>query len=168
MATKPTSSKPDSPLDSGLYRSIPLAAVILGFAVVGMHWTDLPYSIPIHFDLSGRADGYGSKWLLWILPVVNLGLFYAIGKTGSPAWRKYMNPAVPLTEENSDHQLKLSLTLLAQVRLIVSVLLSYLAYSSALAAVEGTGKIDATVIYGLLAAPFLCIGMHMWRASKAK
>lgn len=32
--------------------------------------SSLPEEIPIHFDLSGNPDGYGSRATLWLLPVI--------------------------------------------------------------------------------------------------
>ena len=57
----------DNPMGSGWYRTIPLAAIILGFVMVAGNYGALPDSIPIHFNGRGEVDGYGSKLMLWIL-----------------------------------------------------------------------------------------------------
>ncbi len=37
-----------------------------------MNWSLLPESIPVHFDLKGNPNGYGSRWVYVIMP---LGLY---------------------------------------------------------------------------------------------
>lgn len=34
-----------------------------------MNWNLLPESIPVHFDLKGNPNGYGSRWVYVIMPV---------------------------------------------------------------------------------------------------
>lgn len=38
-----------------------------------MNWSLLPESIPIHFDLKGNPNGYGSRWTYVVMPV---GLYF--------------------------------------------------------------------------------------------
>ena len=44
---------------------------------------DLPDRIPIHFDLFGNPDGYGPKWILWLL----LGLLIPLVVAVTARWR---------------------------------------------------------------------------------
>ncbi|MEM9528997.1 MAG: DUF1648 domain-containing protein [Bacteroidota bacterium] len=57
MATLFTTDDPrnavPNPMNSGFYRTIPLAAVILSFAVVSFYYGKLPEQIPLHFGPSG-------------------------------------------------------------------------------------------------------------------
>ncbi|WP_027375751.1 DUF1648 domain-containing protein [Kaistella palustris] len=45
-----------------------------------IHYRELPAVIPVHFDLQGNADGYGTKMLVWleagIAAVLYFFLFY--------------------------------------------------------------------------------------------
>jgi uncharacterized membrane protein len=34
-----------------------------------MNWNLLPESIPVHFDLKGNPNGYGSRWVYVVMPV---------------------------------------------------------------------------------------------------
>ena len=167
MSTPATPARPN-PMDSGPYRSIPLAAVILGFAVVAVYWTDLPETIPIHYNWRGEADGFGSKWLLWLIPVINFGIFVLARKSMNPEWQKYNVPLVKVTEENAERQQQINQSLAAQVRLITCVLLAYLSYTTVLAAVEGRGQLDMGVFWGLLGLLFLVIAVQVYRSVQAK
>jgi uncharacterized membrane protein len=49
-----------------------------GILVVAFYF-DLPETIATHFNLKGEADGFGSKETIWLLPILNMVLYY--GKT---------------------------------------------------------------------------------------
>ena len=50
----------------------------LHFIVIGVFYFDLPNTIPIHFNLKGKADGFGNKTNLWALPILSLGTYYVL------------------------------------------------------------------------------------------
>lgn len=152
-----------NPMKTGLYRSIPLAAVILGFAVIAMLWTE----IPMFMDAKGEEAGFASKWLLWILPVLNLLLFYGLGSLPKYNLDKY-NSSSPTTEENRIARRKIGLGLVAQLRLVICILIAYLSYAAALSASSGVEKFDVRVLFGLIALLFLIIGVGIFRSVQAK
>jgi uncharacterized membrane protein len=45
-----------------------------------MNWNLLPESIPVHFDLKGNPNGYGSRWVYVIMPVGLYLLMLALPK----------------------------------------------------------------------------------------
>lgn len=153
-----------NPMENGLYRSIPLAAVILGFAVIAMLWTE----IPMFLDTKGQEGGSASfKGLLWILPVINLLLFYALGSLPKYNLDKF-NSSVPTTKENKVARRKIGLGLVAQLRLVICILIAYLSYAAALSASSGVEKFDVRVLIGLIALLFLVIGVGFFRSVQAK
>lgn len=36
----------------------------------------LPTSIPIHFDVAGVPDNYGSRWMIFLFPIINFVLIF--------------------------------------------------------------------------------------------
>lgn len=59
--------------------------VLVGFAIVigtatltATRYRDLPDSIPIHFGITGRADNYGPRLLIWLVVGVQ-ALFFLFG-----------------------------------------------------------------------------------------
>lgn len=60
-----------------MYRIVNTLSVIL---VIGGWWRataayeNLPHRIPIHFNLLGRPDGWGGRWMIWFLPFLSLVL----------------------------------------------------------------------------------------------
>jgi len=156
-----------SPMENGIYRSVPLAAVILGFATVAMLWTSMPDTVPIHYKLDGEPDGFGSKWILWIIPVINLGMFYLLGKAPNFDVRNFNYP-VPVTEKNAAIQHRIALELIAHVRLIICILLAYVAYSSAKGASGDQQGFEPNIFWGLMVLLFLVIAVDIFRAFRAR
>ncbi len=46
--------------------------LLVPFIYTGIHWSEFPDSVPLHFNASGEADGFGSKGFVWLLPIVNV------------------------------------------------------------------------------------------------
>jgi uncharacterized membrane protein len=157
----------DNPMDSSWYRTIPLAAVVLGFVMVAGNYGALPDSIPIHFNGRGEVDGYGSKLMLWILPVINFGVFWLIGLTATSSFT-YFNYPVTLTEDNAEEQHRIALKTVALVRLVCCLMISYIIYAIVRSAVTEASQLNMWVMGGFLMLLFAGIGYNMLLAKKAK
>jgi uncharacterized membrane protein len=56
------------------------ALVVAMFALGALTWSSAPASIPIHWDINGQINGYGSKAAgLLLMPIVALGGYALIG-----------------------------------------------------------------------------------------
>ncbi len=55
-----------------------LLVVALPFLYLAIVWDDLPDKVPMHWNLKGEIDRYGSKNELWILPIFMSLLTYLI------------------------------------------------------------------------------------------
>jgi immunity protein, SdpI family len=65
--------------------------IVAMFAVAIWTWPSAPARIPIHWDITGQVNGYGSKAVgLFLLPVIALVGYALIG------WAPKMNPARPV------------------------------------------------------------------------
>ncbi len=98
--------------------------VIFLIAYTLYYFGKLPQTIPIHFNISGEADGFGSKYTLIIFPVIATflhTLFFFIKK--SPHIYNY---PVKITEQNAEYQYKIAINLIHMVRISVIGLLSVL------------------------------------------
>ncbi|SEQ80070.1 DUF1648 domain-containing protein [Neolewinella agarilytica] len=156
-----------NPMSEGMYRIIPLAAVILGFAVVAFNYGALPETVPIHYNGKGEADGFGSKLFLWILPVINLVIFYMLELTTKSSF-KWFNYPVAITEENAAAQHRIALQLVAVMRLIITLMLSWLTYEIVATTQKGSGTLNRWILGGSMVALFGAIIYYMMEANKAK
>lgn len=152
-----------NPMADGWLRYVPLAAVILGFILVSTNYGELPAQIPIHFNGRGEVDGYGPKVMLWLLPVVNLGVFGLMSLIPKTPFSMFNYP-VTITEENAARQHRIALDLLAYMRAIVCLLLSYLVFAIVESALAEESRLDMLVMGGFMVALFGVIG---WKLKEA-
>ena len=86
------------------------------------NYKNLPSRIPIHFNIEGEVDRFGSKRYFLLLPLVAtllLGLFFYLGN--SPEFANY---PVKLTKDNYQFQYALGL-IFTQVLLTICLFLFY-------------------------------------------
>ncbi len=55
-----------------------LIIVLLPFLYLGYLYTDLPETVPTHWNLSGEIDDWGPKSMLWIIPFATSFLGYIL------------------------------------------------------------------------------------------
>src|SRR5690349_22467499 len=111
-----------------------IIAVIGVLALIGcglvpiMFYFELPEQIPVHFDLSGTPDDYGSRSRILILPLVAIIIY-------SLLFLKYrfqhlIKYPVPVTPENRFKLLSLTFQMFRMIRLSVAVLFLVLIVST--------------------------------------
>ncbi len=59
-----------------------IAAVVIATAVTCMRYGTLPDRVPIHFGISGKANGYGPKPTAWLLVIVEVVVVAILGWVG--------------------------------------------------------------------------------------
>lgn len=55
-----------------------IAAIVASTVYFFLCWSDMPQSIPIHFNSTGQADGWGSKYIVILLPIIGLLLYIGL------------------------------------------------------------------------------------------
>ncbi len=156
-----------NPMDKGLFRLLPLAAVILAFVLVAANYQSLADSIPTHFNGRGEVDGYGSKVMLWVLPVLNLGLFYFLGLAAKSDFR-WFNYPVKITEENAAIQHAISLELVATMRAVLCLMIAYLVFAIIRSAQMEMSMLNMWFFGSFLLALFGAIGWGTLKALRAR
>jgi uncharacterized membrane protein len=100
----------------------------------------LPQTIPVHFDAAGKADGFGDKITLFLMPTV--GTIIMIGITILNRYPHVFNYPLEITEENALHQYRLSTRFIRQLKisvLLVFWLISLQTRQTALGYTDGLG-----------------------------
>lgn len=116
--------------------SIAIGAIIYGLILVLQHWSRLPNSIPIHFDASGVADGWGPKGMIWLLPAISVVMIPSMLIFRRFPW--LLNTPVKITEENAEYQYGLFVRLLNVLACVVSLL--FLALLNDTISIAGGGE----------------------------
>ena len=106
---------------------------VLGWvSVVGIwaltltNYSILPEIIPIHFNGAGKADGFGNKTHIFILPIISTLLF--IGLTTLNKHPHMFNYTSQITKENAVHQYTNATRMMRVLKLVIVVLFGLIVF----------------------------------------
>lgn len=85
-----------------LFEVLAWIAFLLIWILTILNYFSLPDTIPIHFNASGHADGYGNKSTFFILPVIGTLIFILLSVLNK--YPHIFNYPVNITEENAYRQ----------------------------------------------------------------
>jgi uncharacterized membrane protein len=90
-----------------------------------LNFNKLPKIIPIHFGFDGMPDNFGSKYFIFLLPILALLLYFFLGYNV----KEINNYPVEITKENKDAQLVIGIlavkTIIAYVLFIFFISKTY-------------------------------------------
>jgi uncharacterized membrane protein len=121
--------------------AIAIGAIILGVILVLQGWNGLPQSIPTHFDASGNADGWGPKYMIWLLPAISVVMIPLMLFLRRFPWLS--NVPIKITDENAKQQYALIVRLLSVLACVLSLLFLALVYDTITIAGGGTSLLGA-------------------------
>jgi len=58
--------------------ALSVVVLILGWWIALSVYQRLPERVPVHFGLTGEADRWGGRWMIFLIPLVSTVIF-AIG-----------------------------------------------------------------------------------------
>ena len=114
-------------------------------------YRELPDIIPIHFGIDGTPDGFSTKKMSWLLPIIAsfiFGLLFYLSKNQSSS---LLNLPSNIKENK-----QLSSNIIHFVNLIAMVIFSVITYESINVALEKSSRLSSATIY-LVALLFLGI-----------
>ncbi|MDX1478757.1 MAG: DUF1648 domain-containing protein [Saprospiraceae bacterium] len=79
-----------------------LAGLVVAIVLPVYHYGDLPETIPVHFGVTGEADGFGPRWIIWLLPAIGLAIYAGLSRLVRHPHS--FNYPVPITEKNAGAQ----------------------------------------------------------------
>jgi uncharacterized membrane protein len=120
---------------------------LLSIVVLGMIWgllifyyAKMPDIVPVHFDVKGQPDAYGSKHTLVVLPVIAVLLF--TGMTILNRFPHIFNYPVKITPENALRQYSVATRLIRILKLVIMfvfLMIEYFTVRTALHHAAGFG-----------------------------
>ena len=124
-----------------------VTCLIIMWLYLLMNYWSLPDTIPTHFNAKGEADGFSSKHNLWLLPLLNTGIYVLLFVLCSrPHLHNYM---VSITVQNAERQYKFSSRFLRIVNFCCVLLLSYIVFLMIRGAQDSNSNIGI-VFWGLV------------------
>lgn len=127
----------------------------------------LPDRVPIHFDIAGNPNGWGSPAALLLLPIVAVGLYF--GMTVVSGFPGAFNYPVRVTRENLGRLQSVTLNMIAWLKAELSCFFAILQWAIIRAVRSGQGHLFALLVPALLVVVFSTIGWHfvaLFRAAK--
>ena len=100
-------------------------------------YSEIPEIIPTHFDFTGNPDAYGSKSMIWSLPIIGTLLFALLTILNKyPHTFKY---PVEITPENATNKYSRATRLLRIMKLLIAIMFSAIALESIFVAKSQNG-----------------------------
>lgn len=110
-------------------------------------YPELPPRVPIHFNLAGKADGWGGRWTIFLLPLtgtVIAGVWFMVFRLEPGSGKKKLTP---------EQQIPFSALLLAMI--VAFHFINYKIVENALGRAKGLGKaflpVFLAIIFSLVA-----------------
>ena len=91
------------------------------------HYGEIPETIPRHFSWSGEPDAFGSKELLWLLPVIALIIYAAM--TYVAKIPHLYNYPVKITAENAAEKFLIARKMVNFIKFIIVALFAYMSFN---------------------------------------
>ena len=142
------------------------AAMLVGVALVALNYANLPEIIPIHFGISGKADGFGSQLWLPVLPGLSVVIYTIM-------WLAQRNPQKSntpwkITDENRERQYKLIVRLLTWLKAENAILFAYLQWAMIQVAFGGATGISSLFMCLWAASLLLTMGAYFYSGYRAR
>jgi hypothetical protein len=132
--------------------AVAIAALAGMIGLTAANWASLPEQMPVHFGASGKPDGWGSKSTLWILTLVNVGLYVVM--TLASRYQRLINLPIRV-DRNAPEVQQLLRTMVIVLKMGLMALLLYIDWAmvnTGLGRADGLGPEFLPVF---LAATFL-------------
>jgi len=134
-----------------LIEGITYLVIFLLIAIPAFYYNQLPDKVPTHFDAAGNPDDYGSKQMIWLLPVIGIFLFAVLHQvTKYPHTFNYLKA---ITEDNALRQYTLASRLMRALNLVVCSMFCYITWQSvqvALARATGLGHFFLIIFLAIM------------------
>jgi uncharacterized membrane protein len=95
-----------------------------GFTVY--HFNKLPDIIATHFDFNGNPDGFGSKFTIWLLPII-ITLVYILIYVLNRYPHKF-NYLTKITEQNASKQYKMAARMMRVILFNITLLFAFITF----------------------------------------
>jgi uncharacterized membrane protein len=130
--------------------------LILLWAYTVLTYSNLPETIPTHFNAAGQVDQYGSKGTIFILPAIGMILF--LGLSLLNMFPQIFNYPKNITIENAQRQYTNATRMIRYLKFAIALIFSLLVYLTSQAATDaskGIGFLFLPILLGLFIIPLI-------------
>ncbi len=126
----------------------------------------LPESIPVHFDMSGKVTRYGSKFNIFLMPLIATVLF--IGMSILNKYPHVFNYPYPITPENAEKQYRTASRLIRWLKFLTVTLFLFIDIVIIQAARYSTNIIPSWLFFFVLLLSFAPIAIYLLSARRSR
>jgi len=137
-----------------------LATIAFCFIYLIVSWSGIPDKIPQHYDFAGNITDWGSKGMLWIMPLIMLGLAVLLTVVGM--FPSTWNTGVTVTEENRARVYGVLKGMLDTLKLTICLMFTAITITSARAV--DMPWWSTFVMLGLIFVPIVVYMVLLFRA----
>jgi len=126
------------------------------------YYPELPKIIPSHFNALGLADSFSHKSVIFILPSIAFILYMGLHTLNR--YPQVFNYPKPITPKNAAQQYRAATKLIRMINTIIILALTFITYSTILAALNQTSGIPSLFQYiflGSLAGSFILYYLNL-------
>jgi len=132
-----------------------LAVLVAIFVNLAAHWSELPGRVPTHYGASGNPNAWGGKNVLWVLPIVAVGLYLLL--TTAARYQRLINLPIRVDRDLPEVR-KLLLTMTICMKAVMMLMLAYISWAginTALGRAEGLGRMFLPLFLAATFAPVI-------------
>jgi len=132
-----------------------ISILLIMWSYTLLNFNKLPKIIPIHFGFDGMPDNFGSKYFIFLLPILALLLYFFLGYNV----KEINNYPVEITKENKDAQLVIGI--LAVKTIIAYVLFIFFTFQKRIVEIAVQQKDKKIPVISLISGLFGIIGFFI-------
>jgi len=138
-----------------ILEAVSLAVLLMIFAMVAVHWPELPERVPRHYNARGVPNGWGEKNGLWILLATVVGVYALL--TASSRYRGLIDLPISVDRNSPEIQsLLLRLTLYWKVTLMLTfAYITWAGINTAFGRANGLGRMFLPIVLAAIFGPLI-------------
>jgi uncharacterized membrane protein len=142
------------------------ALIVLLWLAVIISFNSLPDTIPIHFDGTGKVDGYGSKYTIFLLPIIATVLFSGMSVLNNFPY--ILNYPVEITEENAAAQYNNAVKMIRYLKLSIVLVFIVITIETLLTVNRKSSSLGIWMLPLILAIVFIPLIYFIVKSIKKK
>ncbi len=137
---------------------IALATIVATCSMTAWFWNALPQVIPVHFNLVGQADGWGSKAWLALMPA--LGIFAYALMTAASRFPSLSAKRYRTAEQNARH-FEMAKSLMPWLKAETGLIYAFVQWSMINTALGAVSGLNPWIMLALVVVLLVTIGIHL-------
>ena len=144
-----------------------IGVVVVHILLIAFNYSQLPDQVPIHFDITGTPDNYGSKATIWILAGLAIAMYGFMRFVAKLSADQYNYP-VKITPTNAKQQYLMSRQLIFLINGGMAVLFLLISWGIIQTGKGNMNGLGAWFFIAILVLIFAPIGYTLIAAKKNK